>query len=254
MIEISWVSMSPHQASNVWEKKHISNKPDYHTIIQQMEALRDPEGVTGMVRFGITPARAYGIKIPVLRQMAKAIGPNHALALQLWANDSRETRILASMVDDPKQVTEAQMDQWAQAFDYWEICDQCIQNLFEKTPYAYQKAVEWSGREEEFVKRAGFVLMARLAVGHKLVGDKQAADEKLAAFLPLIEREAADARNNVKKGVSWALRQIGKRNRALHEEAVATAERIQAQESKAARWVASDVLRELESAAVKARF
>jgi len=222
---------------------------DYDAILQQLETLRDPESAAAMARFGITPARAYGIKIPILRQMAKEIGRDHALAQQLWANDSRETRILASMVDHYQQVTETQMDTWAADFDYWEICDQCIQNLFEKTPYAYQKAVEWSGRDEAFVKRAGFVLMARLAVS-----DKKAADEKLAAFLPIIEREAGDPRNDVKKGVNWALRQIGKRNQPLNEQAITTAQRIQAQDNKAARWVASDALRELTSAAVQSRF
>jgi len=231
------------------------------TILQRLEAERNPAALAGMARNGITPARAYGVKIPVLRQLAREArvqlarearvkdkAANHALALQLWANDTRETRILASMIDAPQLVSEVQMESWAAAFDYWEICDQCCQNLFEKTPFAYQKAVEWSEREEEYVKRAGFVLMARLAVS-----DKKAADERFAAFFPLIEREAGDTRDMVKKGVNWALRQIGKRNLALNRQAILVGERIRQQESKAARWVAGDALRELMGTAVQSR-
>jgi 3-methyladenine DNA glycosylase AlkD len=231
------------------------------TILQRLEAERNPAALAGMARNGITPARAYGVKIPVLRQLAREArvqlarearvkdkAANHALALQLWANDTRETRILASMIDAPQLVSEVQMESWAAAFDYWEICDQCCQNLFEKTPFAYQKAVEWSEREEEYVKRAGFVLMARLAVS-----DKKAADERFAAFFPLIEREAGDTRDMVKMGVNWALRQIGKRNLALNRQAILVGERIRQQESKAARWVAGDALRELTGTAVQSR-
>ena len=230
------------------------------TILQRLEAERNPEALAGMARFGITPARAYGVKIPVLRQLAREArvkarearskdkAADHALAQQLWANDTRETRILASMIDVPQLVSEAQMESWAAEFDYWEICDQCCQNLFEKTPFAYQKAVEWSERAEEYVKRAGFVLMARLAVS-----DKKAADERFVAFFPLIEREAGDPRDMVKKGVNWALRQIGKRNLALNQQAITVAERIEQQESKAARWVARDALRELRGTAVQTR-
>lgn len=225
----------------------------YETILQRLEAERNPDALGGMARYGITPARAYGIKIPVLRKLAREVrskdkAANHALAQQLWANDTRETRILASMIDVPELVSEAQMESWAAAFDYWEICDQCIQNLFEKTPFAYKKAVEWSEREEEYVKRAGFVLMARLAVS-----DKKAADEAFIAFFPLIERKAGDPRGIVKKGVNWALRQIGKRNLTLNAQAIIVGERIQQQDSKAARWVARDALKELQGTAVQNR-
>ena len=225
----------------------------YEIILQRLEAERNPNALAGMARFGITPERAYGVKIPVLRQLAREVrtkdkAANHALAQQLWANDSRETRILASMIDAPQLVTEAQMENWVVEFDYWEICDQCIQNLFEKSSFAYQKAVEWSKRDEEYVKRAGFVLMARLAVS-----DKKAADERFAAFFPLIEREAGDPRDMVKKGINWALRQIGKRNLALNRQAISVGERIQQQESKAAQWVARDALKELRGTAVQNR-
>ncbi|MCB9422673.1 MAG: DNA alkylation repair protein [Ardenticatenaceae bacterium] len=225
----------------------------YETILQQLEAERNPDALAGMAQYGITPDHAYGIKIPVLRQLARKVrgndkAANHALAQQLWANNTRETRILASMVDVPQLVSEAQMESWAAEFDYWEICDQCCMNLFEKTPFAYQKAVEWGERAEEYVKRAGFVLMARLAVS-----DKKAADERFTAFLPLIEKEAGDARDMVKKSVNWALRQIGKRNLTLNQQAIAVSERIQQQESKAAQWVARDALKELTGTAVQNR-
>lgn len=217
-------------------------------ILGKLKALSDPEAVDGMARYGITPESTYGVKIPDLRKIARATGKNHNLAQQLWKLNIRETRILASMIDDLELVTEEQMESWAKAFDYWEICDQCIMNLFGKSKYAYQKAVEWSAREEEFVKRAGFVMMARLAVG-----DKKAEDKKFEAFLPIIKREASDERSNVKKAVNWALRQIGKRNIHLNNKAIATAREIQKMEYRTAKWIASDALRELTGEAVQAR-
>lgn len=225
----------------------------YDDIIRRLEAARDPESVAGMARYGITPARTYGVRIPVLRALAREARSedaqrNHTLAQQLWAEDTRETRILAGMVDEPALVSDAQMEEWVAAFDYWEICDQCCMNLFEKMPNAYTKAMIWAERREEFVKRAGFVLMARLAVS-----DKQAADAQFAPFFPLIEQEAADPRTYVKKGVNWALRQIGKRNLALNAQAITVARRIAEQPSRAAQWVAGDALRELTSTAVQER-
>jgi 3-methyladenine DNA glycosylase AlkD len=152
------------------------------------------------------------------------------------------------MIDDPKAVTEEQIEAWVEDFDSWDVCDQCCMNLFQKTSFAYQKAAEWSFREEEFVKRAAFVLMACLAVG-----DKKAKDEQFEEFLPVIKREASDDRNFVRKAVNWALRQIGKRNLYLNEQAIKIAQEIQEMDSKSARWVASDALRELTSEAVKGR-
>jgi 3-methyladenine DNA glycosylase AlkD len=156
--------------------------------------------------------------------------------------------MLASMVDDPKAVTEEQMETWVNDFKSWDVCDQCCNNLFRKTPYAPEKAVVWSGRDEEFVKRAGFVLMACLAVH-----DKTAPNEAFRAFFPLIRREAVDPRNFVKKAVNWSLRQIGKRNRELNENAIHLAEEISRIDSPSARWIAADALRELRSDAVHAR-
>ncbi len=220
----------------------------YTEIIEKLKALSNPEAVEGMARFGINPKNTYGVSIPNLRAIAREVGRGHQLAQQLWASGIREARILASMVDEPERVTEAQMERWVKDFDSWDVCDQCCMNLFEKTGFAYLKAAEWSKRNEEFVKRAGFVLMARLAVS-----DKKAEDERFVGFLPIIKREAGDDRNFVKKAVNWALRQIGKRNRALNRAAIETAKEIQRMDAKSAKWIASDAIRELESEAVQKR-
>lgn len=221
---------------------------DFSTILTRLENERDDDAVAGMARYGITGTVVYGVKIPALRAMAREFGRNHSLAQELWAYDSRETRVLASLIDDYKQVDEAQMERWVVAFDSWEVCDQVCSNLFGRTPYAYAKAIEWSGRSEEFVKRAGFVLMARLA--HR---DMKSSDGDLLACLPIIEREAADERNYVKKAVNWALRDIGKRNLALNAAAIATTDRLIVQDNKPARWNGRDARRELTSEAVQAR-
>ena len=220
----------------------------HNDIVEKLKSLSNPKAVESMVEYGITPENAYGVSIPDLRKLAKEVGMNHKLAQQLWAANIRETRILASMIDDPKMVTEGQMERWVKAFDYWEICDQCCMNLFEKTGFAYQKAIEWSSNEEEFIKRAGFVLMARLAVS-----DKKAEDRLFEGFLPIIEREAGDNRNFVKKAVNWALRQIGKRNPNLNKKAIEAAKKMQKVDSKSARWIASDAIRELTSKLVQER-
>lgn len=222
----------------------------YNGILHELENGRNPANLAGMARFGITPAHGFGWRIPDLRLLARRARPKaaqarHDLAAQLWANDNRETRILASLIDDPKLVTPAQMDAWTAVFDYWEICDQCCSNLFQKTPYAFEKATEWASAEPEYVKRAGFVMMARIAVA-----DKKAADTQIEPFLAVIEREADDPRDMVKKGSNWALRQIGKRNGYLHGRAVATAQRLLTHPSKAAQWIARDALKELQSTAV----
>lgn len=206
-------------------------------ILVRLKSLADPDAVAGMARFGINPENTYGISIPTLRSMAREIGRDHTLAKQLWSSGVHEARILASMIDDPNRVTAEQMETWVSDFNSWDVCDQCCSNLFDKTDLAYRKAAEWSAREEEFVKRAGFALMAALAVH-----DKKAADEQFLPFLPLIGRESVDNRNFVKKAVNWALRQIGKRNRNLNSEAIATAKHIRDIDSKAARWIASNAL------------
>jgi 3-methyladenine DNA glycosylase AlkD len=217
-------------------------------IIRELEARADAKAVAGMARFGITGTGVYGISMPELIKLGKAIGRDHRLALELWALPGHESRILAALIDDPAQVTEAQMDAWVGDFDSWDVCDQAIMKLFEKTPFGWKKALSWSRAEEEFVKRAGFVMMARLAVS-----DKRAPDAAFAPFWPEIRRGATDPRNFVKKAVNWALRQIGKRNLVLNKAAVALAHELSGSESAAARWVAADALRELTSLAVERR-
>lgn len=221
---------------------------DLREIMKLLEKESKPENREGMARFGINVERAYGVSIPSLRKMAKELGKSHALAQELWGSGVHESKILACLVDDPLKVTEGQMEKWVMDFDSWDICDLCCSNLFDRTPFAFSKAFEWSSRDEEFVKRAGFALMAALSVH-----DKKAGDEKFLEFLPVIKREATDQRNFVRKAVNWALRQIGKRNAKLNEAAVQTAKEIQAMDSKTAKWIASDALRELTGRAVRSR-
>ena len=213
---------------------------DASTVIDLMRQVASPAYREGMLRFGIANNKALGVRIPELRKLAKEIRKNHPLAQQLWDTDIHEARLLATMIDDPKQVTEAQIDKWVLDFETWDVCDQACSNLFDSTPFAIDKALEFSACEEEFVKRTGFVLMACLAVH-----DKEADDMLFIQFFAIIEREAWDERNFVKKAVNWALRQIGKRNNTLRPLAIATAERILQQNSKAAKWIANDALREL---------
>jgi len=223
-----------------------SRQIDHEEILERLKSLSNPDAVAGMARFGINPTNTYGVSIPVLRKMAKEIGKNHLLAEKLWNSSVHEARILAPMIDSPEMVTEKQMESWVKDLDSWDICDQCCSNLFDKTKFAHQRAIEWSKRREEFITRAGFVLMATLAVH-----DKEADNQKFVRFLPIIKREATDERNFVKKAVNWALRQIGKRNSALNKIAIRTAKEIQKIDSKSARWIASDALRELTSRAVQ---
>ncbi|HJS30159.1 MAG TPA: DNA alkylation repair protein [Anaerolineales bacterium] len=209
-------------------------------ILADLRLHGDPAGAAGMARFAIRGQEVLGVKIPILRKMAKEIGRDHQLAQALWETGVHEVRLLAGFIDDPKEVGEAQMEAWVLDFDSWDVCDQVVGGLFDKTDLAFHKAHEWSRRDEEFVKRAGFVMMASLAVH-----DKKALDEVFLEFLPVIVRESIDERNFVKKAVNWALRQIGKRNPRLRRSAIETAEQIRMLDSKAARWIAADALREL---------
>jgi len=211
-------------------------------ILNRLRGQANPENVAGMARFGINSAGTLGIGIPVLRGLAKEIGRDHILAESLWASGIHEARILASMIDEPASVTEEQMERWVLDFDSWDVCDQVCGNLLDKTPFAHHKAVAWSFRDEEFVKRAGYTLMAAIAVH-----DKRADDDSLRQFFPHIIRGANDPRNFVKKAVNWALRQIGKRNRNLLPEALRIAENLAASSDKTARWIGKDAARELSS-------
>jgi 3-methyladenine DNA glycosylase AlkD len=221
---------------------------DTNEILRKLKSLANPEAVEGMIRFGISPKNTYGISLPNIRKIAREIGRNHELAQELWSSGIHEARTLASLIDDPKKVTDEQMENWVRDFDSWDVCDQCCSNLFDKTIHAFDKAEQWSARDEEFVKRAGFVLMATLAVHAK-----KAKDEEFTRFFPIIKRESTDERNYVKKAVNWALRQIGKRNLALNHKAIETAKQIQRTDSGSAKWIASDALRELTGEAVRKR-
>ncbi len=214
---------------------------DRAQLVAHLRSLRSGANAAGQRRFGIAPRGEHlGIAIPVLRQIARDHRRDHALALGLWASGIHEARILAAYVDDPERVTGRQMDAWARDFDSWDVCDQVCGNLFDRTPHAPAKAEAWSARRAEFVKRAGFTLMACLA-WHR----DDLPDRLFLGFLPLIRREAADGRNFVRKAANWALRQIGKRSPALRRAAVAEARRIRRIDAASARWIAADALREL---------
>ena len=217
-------------------------------VLAQLRACARADRLSEMARVGIHPQRALGVDIYTLRKLAKPLRPDHKLASDLWESGIHEARILASMVDDPALASEAQLEAWAVDFDSWDVCDQVCDNLFQHTIYAYPKAFEWSERSEEFVKRAGFVLMACLAFF-----DRAAPDARLAQFFPVILQASDDDRNYVKKAVNWALRNLGKRNPVLNEQAIAVAREIQSRGTRPARWIAADALRELTSDKVQAR-
>ncbi|MCX6667239.1 MAG: DNA alkylation repair protein [Euryarchaeota archaeon] len=219
---------------------------DYEEIIQKLQSLANPENVKGMARYGINPKNNLGISIYQLRPLAKEIGRMHPLALELWGSKIHDARLLACFIDDPKEVTTDQMDAWAEDFDSWDICDQACTNLFDRSPLAYEKVYQWADHEKEFVKRAAFSIIAGLAVH-----DKTATDKKFEDFLPIIIKQSVDERNYVKKAVNWALRNIGKRNLHLNKRAIETAKEIQKINSKSARWIASDAIRELTSDRIK---
>jgi 3-methyladenine DNA glycosylase AlkD len=209
-------------------------------VIKYLQEIAQQKNLAGMARYGIRTEKALGTSIPKLRQLAKEIGSNHQLAKELWKTEIHEARILACFIDYPMEVSEAQMEDWVKDFNSWDLCDQCCNNFFAKTVFARQKAIEWANSKEEFIKRAGFVMMAVLAVH-----DKKADDGLFQNFLEHIYEGATDERNFVKKAVNWALRQIGERNLSLNKEAIQTAKNIQNLDAKSAKWIAADALREL---------
>jgi 3-methyladenine DNA glycosylase AlkD len=217
-------------------------------IIEQLRAQGSEHNRAGMGRFGINVERAFGMSIPSLRGTARLIGRNHELALALWASGWHEARLLAVFCDEAERVTVGQMDRWAGDFNSWDITDQCCNNLFIRTPFAEQKVREWAQRDEEFVRRAAFAMIASLAVHSRTMTDRD-----FRSMLELVRAAADDERNFVKKAVNWALRQIGKRNIALHNEALAVAEELALRPSKAERWIARDALRELQKPETIAR-
>lgn len=228
------------------------NKGSVAAILEKLRALGSPENVAGMARVGIVARKTFGVSAPDLKQLAReikgSIEDRHALALALWQTEIHDARALAYLVDDPRQVTKQQMESWVRDFDNWAPCDGACGHLFCKTTFAYDKALAWAEREPEFVKRAGIVLMAWLAVH-----DKKADDAKIARFLPILESKADDDRNFVKKAVNWSLRQIGKRSLPLHQLAIATCEKILKRKTRSARWIATNALRELKDETVQER-
>jgi 3-methyladenine DNA glycosylase AlkD len=211
-------------------------------ILAALRAQANPKNVAGMARYGISTTGTLGVPVVEIRRLARQAGRSHDLAAELWASGVHEARILATIVDQPAFVTRRQMNQWARDFDSWDVCDQACLNLFRYSPDAWAMAAKWSGAKREFVRRAGFALMAGLAVKAK-----EAPDEQFEALLPLIAGAATDPRNMVKKAVNWALRSIGKRNLYLRRAAIAAAENMRTLDSSAARWIASDALRELRA-------
>jgi len=215
-------------------------------IINKLKSNANPKNIEGMARFGINYKNTLGVSMPIVRKMAKQIGKNHSLAIKLWNTKIHEARILASLVAEPLKFTEKQAEKWVSEFDSWDVCDQCCLNLLHKTRYAFEKAVSWSKRNEEFVKRAGFALMAVLAVHAKVVKDNDFCD-----FFDCILNQSTDERNFVKKAVNWALRQIGKRNSTLKKKSLNVAQKILELNSKTARWIATDAIKELKNKTFK---
>ena len=229
-------------------KSVVLNMSSVHDVLKKLAEKANPENVKGMARYGMTAEKRMGVSVPNMRTIAKEIGKNHELALELWKTGIPEAKIVASMVAEPKRLTEEQMGEWVKEIDSWDVCDQVCMNLFEKSPLALKKILDWSMREEEFVKRAAYSLLACLA-WH----DKKAEDEKFIKMFPVIRRGALDERNYVRKAVNWALRNIGKRNVNLNKAAIDVAREIHKSDSKAARWIATDAIRELESDAIQKR-
>jgi len=217
-------------------------------VLKKLKSKAKPDRLEGMNRYGMVAERRLGVSVPDMRKMAKELGKNHKLALKLWKTGIPEARIVAAMIDEPEKLTEKQMEDWVKDINSWDICDQVCMNLFEKTPLAWKKILDWSNREEEFVKRTAFALIACLA-WH----DKEAENEKFIKLLPVIKHGATDERNFVKKAVNWALRNMGKRNPKLNKAAIKAAREIRRIDSKAARAIASDAIKELESPAVQRR-
>jgi 3-methyladenine DNA glycosylase AlkD len=241
---------TPKRAPSLGKPTHSIRAIDaeVESAISWLRAHATKETLDGMARYAIPSTGALGVSVADIRVLAKRLGRNHELALALWDTGVYEARMLTAFVDEPARVTPAQMDRWCRDFDSWGICDTLCFHLFDKTPHAWAKVGKWADRDEEFVKRAAFALLASLALH-----DRQTPDGPFHESLPLIEREAPDERNFVRKAVSWALRGIGKRNPALHAAAVNAARRMAASPEPAARWVGKDALRDLASPATARR-
>ncbi len=226
----------------------MSKKFSVEEIVIILKQNKNSKNVEGMAKFGINPEFALGISMPFLRNLGKQIGRNHELAIKMWKTKIHEARILSTIIDDPKLVTKSQMNSWVKDFNSWDLCDQCCMNLFRKSEFAFEKSIEWMERNEEFVKRAGFALVATLAVH-----SKNLTNEDFEIYLQKIIEKSDDERNFVKKAVNWALRQIGKRNIYLNQKAIEVSEKLINSESKSAKWIGKDALKELTSEKIISR-
>ncbi len=222
---------------------------NYNEVISKLNEMAKPKNAEGMKRFGIVHKKNLGISVTNLRKFAKKIGTNHELAVKLWETGIRDARMIAACIEDPETVSEGQVESWLKDINCWDLCDHCCGHFFDKTPFSYTKAIEWSSRSEEFEKRAGFSLVAWLAVH-----DKEKDDKWFEDFLKIIKRESTDSRNYVKKAVNWSLRQIGKRNKVMNKKAIKTALELSKKENKTARWIGKDAFCELKSDKIKKRF
>jgi|SRR5580692_1458192 3-methyladenine DNA glycosylase AlkD len=241
-------SSTPTKRSSSVRRSKPTQKWTPAAALRELKKLADPQVRAKLSYFGVNVPKAYGISAPVLHAFARHIGRDQALAEQLWSTGIHEARILAALVGESEKVTAAQMERWVRDFDSWDVVDTTCCYLYVTAKPAWSKIYEWSTRSAEFEKRAAFSLAAYLSYK-----DKSATDAYFERFLSVIEREAHDERNFVRKAVNWALRNIGKRNLQLNKAAIHCAERIRQQDSRTARWIAADALRELQSEAVQAR-
>jgi 3-methyladenine DNA glycosylase AlkD len=229
--------------------KNSNSKYSVNDIVKKLKSKANPDNLEGMARYGISTKNRLGNSIPFLRKLAKEIGKNNKLALDLWEKGIDETRILASMIGEEDKLTEAQCEKWVVDFNSWDVCDQVCMNLFKKLPFAEKKIKEWSKRKEEFVRRAAFSLIACIAVY-----DKEKPDNEFIKFFPIIKEASTDERNYVKKAISWALRNIGKRNKKLNKEIIKFAKELEKSNSKSAKWIARDTLRDIQRETIKKKF
>ena len=234
---------------SVGKSNNAETKMDKDEVLKWLERKGTRKYVEGLARYGIqTNKRVLGVSVGTMRALAKQLGRDHALAAELWKSGCYEGQMMATLIDDPKRVTRSQMNAWAAGFDNWAICDTACFHLFDRTPFAWEKAQRWATSRREFVKRASFALMASFTVH-----DKTAPDSEFLKLLPIIEKGAHDERNFVKKAVNWALRSIGKRSQALNAAAIISATRLAKSDEAHCRWVGKDALRELTSAEVQTR-
>jgi 3-methyladenine DNA glycosylase AlkD len=229
-------------------KKTKQTAIDADDVVTKLKRLGTKKTRDGMARFAIPSEKAFGVTVGQIRDMGKQLGRNHDLALALWETGWYEARMLSAFVDEPDRVTPAQMDRWCRNFDNWAICDTICFHLFDRTPHAFAKVKQWASKRNEFEKRAAFALLASLGIH-----DKKASEESFAQCLALIEKAATDERNFVKKGVSWALRVVGRRSRALNEASVKLSQKLTRSNEPAARWIGRDAFKELTSPAVVRR-